>query len=191
MSEKGGEGATGGAPSTSSSNTSSSPTSNGTGLATKRRFDEDVEEGADGPLPLSTSLKTISSCAESHSAVNVHAISREEPGGEGPTTGELGRFRCTPLNRATLRRIFLTFGCGTAVACARGRQRETRFRRECGCDITLPFAAAVAELWPAALGPTEEDRRSKKLDDAESSVPQARSAPDGTTASLGRAAAIL
>lgn len=182
MSEKGGEGAAGGAPGMSRSNASSSSTSTskGIGLAIKRRLDDDVEDGADDPF--STSLKTISSCVESHSAVNVHAISREDPGGDGPTTGELGRFRCTPLSRATLRRIFLTFGCGTAGACAHGRQSETRFRHiGTSCDITLPFAAAVAEPCPAgALGPTEEDRRSRKLDDAEgaeSTVPQARPAP--------------
>ena len=122
MSEKW-EGAvvTGGALSTSTSKISSSSTSKGTGLATKCGRDDVEDEDEEAELPLSTSLKTISSCAESHSAVNVHAISREVPGGDGPVTGELGRLRCTPVRRATLRRVFLTLGWGAAVACPHER----------------------------------------------------------------------
>ena len=76
----------------SRSTSSSSLTSNGIALA-KQRDDEDDDEELPEELALSRSLKTISSCAESHSAVNVHASSRELPGGDGPTTGEFGRLR--------------------------------------------------------------------------------------------------
>lgn len=97
----------------SGENASSSFTSHGTGLLRKKRVlaDESPDDEPPEELELSRSLKMNSSCVESHSAVNVHASSRAEPGGEGPTTGEFGRLRCTPLRRATLRRIFLTFGC--------------------------------------------------------------------------------
>ncbi len=95
----------------SSNSISSSFTSNGMALGKKRVPDEAEPPGA---LARSRSLKTISSCVESHSAVNVHAV--DELGGVGPTTGEFGRFRCTPLRSATLLRIFFTLGCGTETA---------------------------------------------------------------------------
>ena len=107
----------------SAKSASSSLTSNGNGLAAKRdrRADADDEEEELAPA-LSRSENTNSSCVESHSAVNVYAVSRELPGGDGPTTGELGRLRCTPVRSATLLRIFFTFGCGTETPWKRAQR---------------------------------------------------------------------
>ena len=94
-----------------SNSISSSPTSEGIARGKNRVL---AEAELPDALARSTSLKTISSCVESHSAVNVHAV--DELGGVEPTTGEFGRLRCTPLRSATLRRIFFTLGCGTETA---------------------------------------------------------------------------
>lgn len=94
----------------SGSSTSSSLTSNGIGLNTKRDL-RDEEEDAELVTPLSRSEKTNSSWVESHSAVNVYAVSRELPGGVGPWMGELGRLRGTPVRSATRLRIFFTLRC--------------------------------------------------------------------------------
>ncbi len=109
-----------------SKSTSSSPTSRGTGLAKNRVLPDD----SPGELEFSRSLNTNPSPVESHSAVNVHEVSREDFGGGGLTIGELGRFRWTPLNRATLRRIFLTLpepeGCALPTACEIARGEDPR-----------------------------------------------------------------
>ena len=102
-----------------SKSTSSSLTSRGTGLAKNRVLADE----SPGELEFSRSLKTNPSPVESHSAVNVHEVSRDDFGGGGLTIGELGRFRWTPLKRATLRRNLLTVpeDWTPATACARGK----------------------------------------------------------------------
>ena len=175
-----------------SKSTSSSLTSRGTGLMKNRVLADDIP----GELEFSRSLKMNPSPVESHSAVNVHEVSREDFCGGGLTTGELGRFRWTPLNRAPLRRIFLTFpepeACALATACVIARH-EDRLR---GCPghkakervLTLPFAddveaAGFARELPE-LGVSDDDDCFVLL--------QALSTPlDGSTASVGRAAAMF
>ena len=174
-----------------SKSTSSSLTSRGTGLVKNRVLADDIP----GELEFSRSLKINPSPDESHSAVNVHEVSREDLGGGGLATGELGRFRWTPLNRATLRRIFLTLpepeGCALATACGIARDEDSlrgwEGHKARGRVLTLPFADDVEATGFAPELP-------------ELGVPdvncfvllQALSTPlDGSTASVGRAAAMF